>query len=204
MMFSFARNVAAVAAGLVLVASVATAGLPDASTSTVPDNAIGHHSQPAVAGGNIFPFQVVVRDINSAPVAGATVALSFGTSVDATTAYNPQFASGNGVVVCPAITQVTDGSGIANFTDLYFGGFDVIEITANGVPLKMVEVTSVDVNNDGQVNVLDLAIFDLNFQNFPANYETDWNLDNVTNVLDLAILDLDLQAGGPVVATFCP
>jgi hypothetical protein len=106
------RKALLIAAGFAVVASVASAGVPDPRFSTIDAVVVGNASGTAV-GGSPVGFDVTVRDVSNAPLAGVTVTLAF------STAGMKVFSTQNAgtTVNCPAksISRVTNGSGQVNF-----------------------------------------------------------------------------------------
>jgi hypothetical protein len=201
-MTGFIRKALPVAAGLLLVATSAMAGLPDPSQSTVPEVMVGSCSATITED----TYTVVVRDINGSPVGGATVVVDFSTgSGDAgvsgavkSLAHATQNAPTT--VNCPAqtISQIADGSGVATFEGI-FGGADnalSVEVSANGVPLKLIKVRSTDLDAAGDTDLNDLNIFRTNFFDQPGvpnsgPFESDYNDDGDTELTDLNIFRVE-------------
>ena len=204
-MTGFVRKALPVAAGLLLVATSAMAGLPDATTSTVPAVMVGSCS----ATISEDTYIVVVRDINSAPVAGATVTIDLSTATG---------VSGNALPVhlhqsqiapttfdCPTQTmsQVSDGSGTATFQGIFGGAENTasVQVSANGVPLLLIEIRSTDLDALGDTDSADLNRFRQNFFFTPAATETDYKAPAGTGSEDLNVFRVEFFSG--VVVTPC-
>ena len=205
-MTRFLLSILMVTAGLVVVAGTATAGLPDPGNSTVSPIMTGSACGVTTAD----TYVVVVRDINGAPVGGATVTIDFST------------ASGNSgisapahlhavqipptVVDCPnqTLSQVADASGTATFEGLFGGAENTasVEVRAEGVLLRLIKVRSTDMNDNGETELGDLNLFRINFFLSPSAEESDFNQSGSTELGDLNIFRVEFFAG--CVVPRCP
>jgi hypothetical protein len=190
------------AAGLALVASVASAGVPDNRFSTSDAVVVGNASGTAI-GGSPAGFDVVVKDVNSAPLAGRTVTLDF--SATPMKVYNAQNAGTTINCAAKTISRVTNASGAVNFASRV-GKFDNgnnVDVIADGVPLFVVKGRSTDIDGtDGTTGLGDFAIFGNNFLNNALAQETDFDLSGGTALGDFAIFGAQFLSGA--VGTYCP
>ena len=198
-MTGFVRKALPVAAGLLLVATSAMAGLPDASQSTVPPIMTGSCSGTTTAD----TYTVVVKDINGSPVGGATVTIDLSTAsgTSGLSAIADLHASSIAPTTfdCPSQTmsQVADGSGVATFEGI-FGGAEnsaSVQVAANGVPLLLIAVRSTDMNSSGDTELADLNLFRVNFFTNPAAVESDFNQGGTTELADLNIFRVEFFSG---------
>lgn len=182
-MTGMVRKALIITAGFAVVASVASAGVPDPRNSTTDAVVVGGSSGTAI-GAAPAGYDVVVRDVNNAPLAGRTVVLDF----SATPMKVVQVQNAGTTVNCAAktISRVTNASGAVNFAGR-IGKFDNtngVEVSADGVVLANVRGRSTDISGDGTTNILDLIPFALNYLSNPAAPETDYSGDNTTNIVD--------------------
>lgn len=198
-MTGFVRKALPVAAGLLLVATSAMAGLPDASQSTVPPIMTGSCSGTTTAD----TYTVVVRDINGSPVGGATVTIDLSTAGGASGL--SAIADLHAQAIAPTtfdcgtqtMSQVADGSGVATFQGV-FGGAEnnaSVQVSANGVPLLLIAVRSTDMNSSGETELADLNLFRVNFFLNPAAVESDFNQGGTTELADLNIFRVEFFSG---------
>lgn len=164
-----------VVCGLAVLASVAMAGVPDATTSTTDGdfmigNARGAHilaGFPNVRATLADGYLVTVRDIGGTPLAGVTVQMLYsgsGIQVHAT-------QTAGQVAVCPptnTLSLVTNGAGQVIFFPACMGQNTSlapnVQIRASGVLLTTIIVRSCDLvtvgaSHVGKVDVADLNIF---------------------------------------------
>jgi len=203
-MTGMVRKALLIAAGFAVVASVASAGIPDASTSTVDAGgaAVGTNSGALTAQSGGSPgFDVTVRDITNAPLAGVTVTLNY--TASGMKVYTTQNAGTT--VNCPAkaISRVTNGAGAVVFgprTGLY-NNANTVEVSANGVVLGNVKGRSTDIDGQlGQTALGDLSLFAAAY-NTP-NQQTDFDVSGGnTGLGDLSIFAAEY---GGVTGSYCP
>jgi hypothetical protein len=196
------RKALLIAAGFAVVASVASAGVPDPRFSTIDNVVVGNASGTAM-GGAPAGFDVTVRDVSNAPLAGVTVSLAF------STAGMKVFSTQNAgtTVNCPAksISRVTNGAGQVNFAARVakFNNANTVEVSANGVVLGNVRGRSTDIDGiDGRTGLGDFATFSNNLLTAPAAQETDYDLNGTTGLNDLALFSNELLTGPTL--TYCP
>jgi len=201
-MTGMVRKALLIAAGFAVVASVASAGVPDPRFSTIDPVVVGNASGTAI-GGSPVGFDVTVRDVSNAPLAGVTVSLAF------STAGMKVFSTQNAgtTVNCPAktISRVTNGSGQVNFAARVakFNNANTVEVSANGVVLGNVKGRSTDIDgSDGKTGLGDLVAFSINFLSNPSAQETDFDLNGNTGLGDLVIFSSEFLTG-PTLA-YCP
>ncbi len=201
-MTGMVRKALTIAAGFAVVASVASAGIPDPRFSTVDANVVGDVSGNAIGAAPVG-FDVVVRDINSAPLAGRTVTLDFSATV--IKVYNAQNAGTTVNCAAKTISRVTNGSGAVNFASRIgrFVNTTGVEVAADGVVLANVRGRSTDIDGtDGTTGLGDFAIFGNNFLNNTAALETDFDEGGNTGLGDFAIFGAEFLNGAT--GTYCP
>ncbi|MEO7843110.1 MAG: hypothetical protein ABIS31_06000 [Candidatus Eisenbacteria bacterium] len=201
-MTGMVRKALTIAAGLAVTASVASAGVPDPRFSTTDLVVVGNVSGTAI-GAPPPGFDVVVRDVNNAPLAGRTVTLDF--SATPMKVYNAQNAGST--VNCPSktISRVTNASGAVNFAARIakFINTNGVEVSADGVVLALVKGRSTDIDGtDGTTGLGDFAIFGNNFLNNSAAQETDFDQSGTTALGDFAIFGSEFLGGAS--GTYCP
>jgi hypothetical protein len=196
------RKALLIAAGFAVVASVASAGVPDPRFSTIDAVVVGDVSGTAI-GGTPAGFDVTVRDVSNAPLAGVTVTLNF------STAGMKVFSTQNAgtTVNCPAksISRVTNGAGQVNFAARVakFNNANTVEVSANGVVLGNVRGRSTDIDGtDGRTGLGDFSLFSANLLTNPGAQETDYDLNGSTGLNDLALFSGELLTGPTL--TYCP
>jgi len=196
------RKALLIAAGFAVVASVASAGVPDPRFSTIDPVAVGTNSGAATPQVPGTPgYDVVVRDVSNAPLAGVTVTLNY--SVSAMKVYQTQNAGTT--VNCPAksISRVTNGAGAVVFGPRTgkFNNANTVEVSANGVVLGNVRGRSTDIDGlGGQVALGDLSLFAAAYGT--VNQETDFDVSGgVTGLGDFSIFSSE-YAG--VILVYCP
>lgn len=201
-MTGMVRKALTIAAGLAVVASAASAGVPDNTFSTSDAVVVGNASGNAI-GAVPVGFDVTVRDANNTPLAGRTVTLDFsGTVVKVF-----QVQNAGTTVNCPAktISRVTNGSGAVNFASK-IGRFDNannIDVIADGVPLFTVKARSTDIDGaDGTTGLPDFATFGNNFLNNAGAQETDYDVSGTTALPDFSIFGSEFLGGAT--GTYCP
>lgn len=201
-MTGMVRKALTIAAGLAVVASVASAGVPDPRFSTTDLVVVGNASGNAI-GAAPAGFDVVVRDVNNAPLSGRTVTLDF--SATPMKVFTVQNAGTT--VNCPAktISRVTNASGAVNFASRVakFDNTNGVEVSADGVVLATVKGRSTDIDGtDGTTGLGDFAIFGNNFLNVPAAQETDYDQSGSTALGDFAIFGAEFLNGAT--GSYCP
>jgi hypothetical protein len=196
------------AAGLLLVATATAAavGLPDPMQSVVPPVMVGSCSGTVIDD----TYVVIVRDVGGAPVGGALVTIDFSTAAFNSGTSNPAWVHFPQLPPttwnCPTytITQVADASGVAVFEGMFGGAENTpsIQVSANAVPLRVIEVRSTDMDANGETGLVDLNGLRINFFTFPLAKESDWDQSGLTDLGDLNILRQEFFSGGAV--TRCP
>jgi hypothetical protein len=198
-MTGMVRKALTIAAGLAVVASVASAGVPDPRFSTSDLIVVGDLSGNPIGGG----FDVVVRDVNNAPLAGRTVSLDF--SATPMRVCNVQNAGTTFNCTAKTISRVTNASGAVNFGSARVAKFDNsnnVEVSADGVVLATVKGRSVDIDGagttSGAVSLGDFVIFSGNFNTVAQ--ETDFDQNGTTGLGDFVIFAGEYNTTN----TFCP
>jgi hypothetical protein len=212
-MTGLVRKALTIAAGLAVVATVASAGVPDPRNSTTESVIVGNVTgNPLGAPGDLGTsavggFEVIVRDINNTALIGRPVVLDFASAANV-----KLFDSiGGGITInCAAktLTKPTDGTGLALFA-AKIGGFantDVVEVSADGVALANVKARSTDIDGSpsagsGTTGLGDLGLFAQNFLFAPSALETDFNVDGTTGLGDLGIFAVEFLSS--VSAVYC-
>lgn len=192
-MTSMVRKALTIAAGLTVVASLASAGVPDPRFSVIDPIGVGATTIPAPAlGGSPPGFDVSVRDVNNAPVNGATVVLNY--SLSGVKGYATQNA-GTTVNVPPQCLSRVATLGSTNFATRTgkFSNANTVEVSANGVVLGNVKWRSTDINGDAD-NTTGLSDFGYFAARFGVVAAPECNFDlSVGDVPDLA--DFSIFAG---------
>ncbi len=219
-------KVLTVLCGLAVLASVAVAGVPDATTSTTDGdldiaNARGAalltstNLRPTIVNG----YQVTVRDIGGTPLAGVTVQMQFagsGIQVHST-------QTGGQVAVCGAntLSLVTNASGQVNFFPAAMGlnssAAPNVQVRASGVLLTTINFRSVDMVSAGptkiaKVDIADLGQFRSRYggTDLACDYASEGTSGGKVDVADLNIFRAEYlcgQTGGapaPCTQTECP
>jgi|SRR5688572_6136962 hypothetical protein len=201
-MTGMVRKALTIAAGLAVVASVASAGVPDPRFSTTDLVVVGNASGNAI-GGTPPGFDVVVRDVNNAALAGRTVVLDF--SATPMKVFTVQNAGTTVNCVAKTISRVTNASGAVNFASRVakFDNTNGVEVSADGVVLATVRGRSTDIDGtDGTTGLGDFAIFGNNFLNNTGAQETDFDLGGNTGLGDFAIFGSEFLNGAT--GSYCP
>jgi len=210
-----------VVAGLTVLASVAMAGIPDATMSTTDgDFMVGNARGLAVVAGLpnvratvVNGYEVVVNDIGGLPVVGATVTMQF-----AGTGVRPHAVqSGVQVANCAGdfISLTTDVNGRVIFFPATVGENSFlgsnVQIRANGVLLALIRFHSMDMvkvggaGANGIVNVADLNEFRLRFipvaphttADPECDYATEGPSANKVDTSDLNLFRTEFLCGAP-------
>lgn len=201
-MTGMVRKALTMAAGLALVASVASAGVPDNRFSTSDAVVVGNASGTAI-GGAPAGFDVTVKDVNNAPLPGRTVTLDF--SATPMKVFSTQNAGTTLNCAAKTISRVTNASGAVNFASRVakWDNANNVDVIADGVPLFVVRGRSTDLDGiDGRTGLGDFSIFSSNFLAAPAAQETDYDLNGTTGLGDFSVFSAEFLGG--VIGTYCP
>lgn len=199
-MTGMVRKALTIAAGLAVVASVASAGVPDPRFSVI--DAIGVGDNTGVArGGSPAGFDVAVKDVNNAPVLGATVTLNF--SASGVKGYSAQNAGTTVNAAAQTLSRVAT-TGSTNFAAKTgkFTNSNTVEVDANGVVLGMVKWRSTDIDGVGGITGLsDFAYFSARYVGLITAPECNFDLSvsDVPGLGDFSIFSaeyLSLASGG--------
>jgi len=169
-----------------LLALPARAAVPDPRFTTMDQVLVGSPLGVAI-GGTPAGFDVVVRDVNNAPLVGVVV------EIRAETAnlklYTTQAAGTTIDCQMRRFSRVTNAQGAVNFVARFGGWSDpfAVEVTAGGVILGSVQARSPDYDKDGKVALADLTAFTVDFMTHPATMRSDFDLNNVVGLGDFAI-----------------
>jgi hypothetical protein len=207
----FCPRLVSTATGLTLLALLPTlavsaegsvVGVPDPRFSTADAVVVGNPSGTAI-GGAPAGFDVLVRDVNNAPLAGRTVWLDF--SATPMKVFNAQNAGTTLNCAAKTISRVTNAGGAVNFASR-IGKFDNgnnVNVIADGIPLVLVKGRSTDIDGtDGTAGLGDFTIFANNYLYAGAAQETDFDLDGSTGLNDFSIFAAEFL--GQVTGTYCP
>lgn len=205
-MTGLVRKTLTLAAGLAVVASVATAGVPDPRNCTVDVVCVGNTTGALIdrdgPGADRAGFDVTVKDVNNAALANRTVVVDW--SATTVKLYSAQNAGTTVNCAAKTLSRLTNASGDAIFgprMGLYANTASV-EVRADGVVLGSVRSRSTDINGvSAATNTLDLALFRGSFLG-PDQTEHDFNNDAVVNSLDLALFRPEFLSG--VTGAYCP
>jgi len=210
------RKALLIAAGFAVVASVASAGVPDPAFSTVGQVAVGTNSgvltdEPSDPNGN--GFNVIVRDVTNAPLNGVLVTLNYtGSGLRLFASQDP--GTTIGATGC-TISRTTNIAGAVVFgpKSAKFNNGNVIQVSANGVVLGNVKGRSTDIDGNGNVSVADFSQLSACYLNVVAvcpapRVELDFNNSPPLNGLgDISIMTAEILAGSAIGGpfhTFCP
>jgi hypothetical protein len=203
-MTGLVRKALTAAVALAVVASVASAGVPDPRTSSAERMVAGNASGNQNAGVGADGYDVVVRDVNGAGLGGRTVVIDW--SADASLkVHNAQNAGITVNCAAKTISKLTDASGAVKFGPRIgdFNNGNVVQVTADGVVLATIRTTSTDLDGTGGSTGLgDLSIFSANYLNNPSAQETDFDDTGSTGLGDLSIFSAEYLSGAT--GTYCP
>lgn len=216
-----------VAAGLAVLASVAMAGVPDATMSTTDGDQMVANARglsvlalPNVKATVANGYQVTVRDVGGTALSGVTVSMNLnGTGLRAHSTQSGGQTAPN-CATTNVIQAVTDGTGSVTLIPACVGinssvGPNV-QIRANGILLTTIMMPSVDLSclgTAGKVEGFDLNRFRQAFLNLSGYSNTDPACDYATmdngagthavNGFDLNVFRTEYlcgQTGAPVPA----
>jgi hypothetical protein len=196
------RKALLIAAGFAVVTTVASAGVPDPRFSTIDAVVVGNVSGTPI-GGAPAGYDVTVRDVSNAPLAGVTVTLNFSTA--AMKVISTQNAGTTVNCAAKSISRVTNGAGQVNFGARVgkFNNANTVEVSANGVVLGNVKGRSTDIDgSDAKTGLGDFVLFSANFLAVPSAQETDFDLNGTTGLGDFVIFSAEFLTG-PTLA-YCP
>ena len=187
---------------LAFAVPAAVAESPDPRFSTCDLILVGNVSGTPL-GSAPAGFDVVVRDVNNAPLPGRVVTIDFGSSA------MKVFAVQNAGITldCAArtISRVTNAQGAVNI-GARVAGYDntnAVLVLENGNLLAKVKGRSTDIDGaDGTTGLGDFAIFGDNFLNHSEAQETDFDLDGRTGLGDYAVFGAEFLRGA--VHPYCP
>jgi hypothetical protein len=196
------RKALTIAAGFAVVASVASAGVPDPRFSTLDAVAVGTNSGVLTSQVAATPgFDVVVRDVNNATLSGRTVTLNYAAS--GMKVYSTQDAGTTVNCAAKSISRITNGSGAVVFgpRTAKFTNSNTVEVSADGVVLGNVKGRSTDIDgNLGQTALGDFSAFSAAYG--LVNPETDYDVSGgVTALGDFSIFSAE-YAG--LIGSYCP
>jgi len=198
-MTGMVRKALTIAAGLAVVASVASAGVPDPRFSTMDAIGVGDNTGTA-RGGSPAGFDVAVKDVNNAPVLGATVTLNY--SASGVKGYVSQNAGTTVNAAAQSLSRVAS-TGSTNFAAKTgkFTNANTVEVSANGVVLGNVKWRSTDIDGlDGKTALGDFNYFAAKFLAAVSAPEVNFDLSvsDVPALGDFNIFSAEFLAGLPV------
>lgn len=199
-MTGLVRKALIFAAGLAVVASVASAGVPDPLSSSVESAIVGNATGNAIGlGGN--GFDVVVKDINGVALVGVNVVIDF----SATVCKLQSVQNGLTTVNCTnkTLAKASVAGGIANFAGRFgnFSNSNNVAVSGDGVALANVKARSTDFDNAGGTALADLSAFRVRFFDPAYNPEADYNVDGADGLSDLSIFRVEFFSG--VIGSYC-
>ncbi len=192
---------------LALLATLALA-LPASATTPDPRNTtadlvvVGNVSGTPI-GGSPAGFDVVVRDVDYAPLPGRFVTLDF--SDTTMRVFAVQNAGTTLDCASRSIGRVTNGAGAVNFAARVsgFSNSNWVEVSQDGVVIAIVKGRSTDIDGiDGATGLGDFAIFGANFLDNQAAQETDYDLSGTTGLGDFALFGAEFL--GSAQHAYCP
>lgn len=193
-MTSMVRKALTIAAGLMVVASLASAGVPDPRFSVIDQIGVGDNTGAAI-GGSPAGFDVSVRDINNAPVNGATVVLNF--SASGVRGYVTQNAGTTVNAAAQTLSRVAT-LGTTNFASRTgkFTNSNTVEVSANGVVLGNVKWRSTDIDGlDGRTFLGDFGYFAARYNTVAApECNFDLSVGDIPALGDLGIFATEYGA----------
>ena len=210
-MTGLVRKALTIAAGLAVVASVASAGVPSPQQSLVEPVIVGNATgMPLGIGGSIGTqavpgFEVLVRDVNSAPLQNKNVVVDY----SATTIKLHNSQSDGSTLNCAAktVSKITPANGTVIFATK-FGGFsntNNVEVSADGVVLRLVKARSTDIDAVGATTGLpDFALFATAYLAVVPAQQVNFNLSpsDTPDLSDFAIFSVQYLTA--VVGAYCP
>jgi hypothetical protein len=190
------------ATGMLLAATpgVASAQIP---VLTAPDVIVGSASGTAPE----LEYTAVLTNCPGGPCAGIFISIDFNTGPGASGIAAPvhphAIQKSPTVVDCATrtLTQITNDQGEVAFKALFGGAENLarVQISANGVPMKLITARSTDVDDSGETDLNDLNRFRINFFTpGPGPDETDFNDDLDTELGDLDIFRKEYFSGAVV------
>jgi hypothetical protein len=168
-----------------VTAILAQAAVPSPPNCTIDRVVVGNASGTPM--GDIPPgYDVVVRDIANAPIAGSKVILDFGAT--GIRLYGAQNVGTTLNCVAKTLTRFTRAVGEVNFA-ARIGGFDntnSIRVIADGVFLGAVPGRSTDIDGaGGQASLSDFVLFSANYGTTAP--ETDYDQNGMTGLGDFIL-----------------
>src|SRR5215831_1003921 len=182
------------AAGMLLIASAAMAGVPSAANSSAPECVTLVGSLAGVPDAAAGQFTVIVRDLANNPLNGASVVIDFSACGDIAIC-NDQLDA-NALVNCGAKTtrKFTDALGSVTFTvlggsngagnasTLLHGG----KIFANGTLIKQPTVAAYDLDGSSGVGANDLSAWLTDFGSGNNYGRSDYDCSGAIGANDLS------------------
>ena len=191
------------AAGMLLIASAAMAGVPSAANSTAPACISLVGSLAGVPDAAAGQFTVIVRDLANNPLSGASVVVDFSGCLDLAICSDQLDA--NALVNCGAKTtrKFTDALGNVTFTILggSNGGGNATtllnggKIFANGTLIKQPTVAAFDLDGAGGVGANDLSAWLTDFGSGNNYGRSDFDCSGNIGANDLSLWLTEFGAG---------
>lgn len=191
------------AAGMLLIASAAMAGVPSAANSTTPACVTLVGSVGGVADAAAGQFTVIVRDLANNPLNGASVVCDFSSCLDIAICQDQLDA--NALVNCGAKTtrKFTDALGHVTFTIL--GGSNGAgnastlqnggKIFANGTLIQQPTVAAFDLDGTNGVGANDLSAWLTDFGTGNPYGRSDYDCSGGVGANDLSFWLTEFGAG---------
>jgi len=215
-MTGLVRKALTVAAGLAVVASVASANVPSPQQSSVEPVIVGNASGNGLgAGGSIGTqavpgFEVVVRDVNNALLNGKNVVVDFSATTIRMIGSDGLQPDGS-TLNCNAktVSKVTPPSGTVVFMPR-IGGYsntNLVEVSADGVVLALVKARSTDIDGSGLNGSTGLNDFTLFSEAFAAvlpapQVNFDLSGSDVPDLSDFTIFSTEFATAAS--SPYCP
>ncbi len=210
-MTGLVRKALTIAAGLAVVASVASAGVPSPQQSSVEQVVVGNASGNGLGRGGAIGteavpgFEVVVRDVNNALLQNKNVVVDY--SATSVRLFNSQ--SDGSTLNCAAktVSKLTPANGTVVFMTK-MGGFsntNSVEVSADGVVLALVKSRSTDIDGvDATTGLNDFSIFAAAFAALLPAMQVNYDLSpsDVPDLADFAIFSAEFASAA--VGTYCP
>jgi len=210
-MTGLVRKALTIAAGLAVVASVASAGVPSPQQSSVEPVIVGNATgNPLGAGGSIGTqavpgFEVVVRDVNNLALQNKNVVVDY--SATSIKLHNSQ--SDGSTLNCGAktVAKITPANGTVVFATKFgnFSNSNNVEVSADGVVLALVKARSTDIDGVGATTGLtDFAIFASAYLAVLPAQQVNFNLSvsDVPDLSDFVIFSTEYLSAAS--GTYCP
>jgi hypothetical protein len=170
------RKALTIAAGLAVVASVASAGVPDPRFSVIDPIGVGDNTGIARPGNVGAGFDVAVKDVNSALVPNALVTLNFSASGVKAYSAASQPAYTLNVVNQTVSRTAVPGTVVFALKTAKYTNSNTVEVSANGVVLGDVKWRSTDILGSGTTGLADFSYFSQRYVGLVSAPECNFDL----------------------------